>query len=408
MPNYQTNNNILVAIQRETVQGVPATPGAGSAAQLRITDSPGLDPDRALIQSAEKRTDGTKAMPRLGGLDVPGTYNGEVTVGGALDILWESIMRGTWSASFTVTATGAGAFVNLQASSTSVLTRTGTGSFITDGFKVGDIIRCTNLANAANNNKNFRVTAVTALTMSLAGSPLIADAVSTTATVTRTKKVINPAAGPTRYTHTVEEFNAISDLSRIGVGMRLVGFNLSFKPKSMATFSAVFEGINVQYLVNGTSPYFITPTVTSGLALIADDSVIRYNGVDVVHFTGFDLNFTIEQESDATIGSLTKPDIADGDFSVTGTITALNYDFSNFTIFNGETEVEMSILLQEPGTAPLNFVAINVPRAKLSKVALPAGGGGGFKKETLNVVSASRASAATYDATVAAIYSSAP
>jgi hypothetical protein len=48
----------------------------------------GLQLDRAVIQSAEKRDDGLKSMGRLGGKSVSGSFNSELTVGGATSGYW--------------------------------------------------------------------------------------------------------------------------------------------------------------------------------------------------------------------------------------------------------------------------------------------------------------------------------
>ncbi len=67
------------------------------------------------------------------------------------------------SAFATAATTGAVTTIGLNAT-TRTISRS-TGSFITDGFKVGDIVRATGFVASANNNKNLRITAVAALSM---------------------------------------------------------------------------------------------------------------------------------------------------------------------------------------------------------------------------------------------------
>lgn len=401
---YQTSANVLVAIQRETSTCVAATDSSGSASQVRITDSPGLELKRGQIRSNEKRTDLTTPMGRLGGKTVDGSHNGEITVGGAMDIMIEAIMRGTWTAALVIT--------EATASLASITTTTSTivasaGSWITAGVKVGDIVTLTGHSTAANNDLRLRVTGVTALTLTVAGTPLTENAVADTAfTLTVLKKIINPAT-PTRYSHTVEQYDADIDLSELFLGCRLVGLQISFKPNAHATFVATWMGLDRTILATGTSPYFTSPTVTTGLALIADDSAIRYNGADVATFTGFDLNFQITASGVPVIGSVVSPDVFDNDLMVTGTITGLRSGFANLTAFDAETEFEVSILLTEPETAPKDGIGIFLPRVKIGALSAPAGGGDGAKIETLGLMIGPKVAATGYDATTAIFYSTA-
>lgn len=405
---FQSNSRIAVGIKREVTTGTAAGTTGGDL--LRIVDSPGLVLGRSPIRSAEQRADGTTAMGRLGSRSVTGSYNGELTVGGAVDVIAEAVMRGTWRAALAIT--------QATASLTSITTTTTTivaaaGSWITAGVKVGDIVFLTGHSTAANNSVRLRVLSVTALTLTVAGigasaaTPLTTDAVADTSfTLTVLKKLVNPAA-PVRYSHTVEQNDTDNDLSEIFLGCRVTSFSISCKPNSMATFSVSLVGLNRTALVVGTSPYYTAPSVTTGLSLIADDSAIRYNGADVAAFTGFDLTFTVAADTTPVIGSTVAPDVFDNDFMVEGTVTALRQDFSNLTLFDAETEFEVSILLVEPTADPKPCIGIFLPRVKLSELSAPVGGGDGPKVETLTLMVGPKVATTVYDGTTAAIFSSA-
>lgn len=96
----QTAGNVLAAIKRQDDIDTPAAAGAG-AEQVRLVDSPGLGLNRSQIESEERRRDQLRNMGRLGGKDVGGSFNTEVTVGGAFDMLAESIARGEYEAKAT-------------------------------------------------------------------------------------------------------------------------------------------------------------------------------------------------------------------------------------------------------------------------------------------------------------------
>jgi hypothetical protein len=398
---FQTGSNVLVALKREVTTGV--APVATGASQLRITSSPGLVLKRANIQSAEKRPDMLKTLARLGGKTVDGSYNAELTVGGATDVLLEAIMRSVWSNALVI---GSGVFTSITVPTTSTIAWTG-GNPITAGLRVGDIIVLTASAQALNNNINVRVTGLSATTITVAGTPLtVAGSADATASITRLKKVINGAT-PTRYSHAIEQYNADIDLSELFLGCRLVGIKLSFKPGAPVTVQYTFLGLDRQQLTSGTSPFYTTPAVTTGLDLVADDSFIRYNGAPVTTFTGFDLDFTITAAGTSVIGNFVSPDVFDNDLMVSGTITGLRQDFSNLALYDAETEFDVSILLQEPSGAPRPCVNIYLSRAKIGAMSAPIAGDGPMV-ETLPLLVGPKVAASGFDAGYCSFSSSAP
>jgi len=404
---YQTSANVLVALAVEAAgtPGTAALVGAADAKLLRITDSPGLVLNRGKILSAEKRDDGEVPMGRIGGKSVTGSYNTEVTVGGAQDVLYQAIHRSTWVAETVAVTCDAGAvYTSIQATGTAELTLVGTGSFITQGVRVGDLCKLT--AVVTNLNKIGMVKTVTANVLTFFGTPFALEAADNNAVLTILKKV-KTATTPTRRSFTVEQYDQDIDLSELFLGCRATELRLSFKPNSHALATWSFLGMDRTALVVGTSPWFtLPPAATTGLAVIADDSTIAYNGTAVATFTGFDLTFTINAAGQPVIGSVVSPDIFDNDITVSGTITGLRSDFSNLTLYDAETEFEVGIHLHEPGALPQGCVGFFLPRCKISGLSAPAGGGDGAKVETLDIMCGPKVAAATYDAGTCTISSS--
>lgn len=402
----QTASRVLVAIGREA----SATPGTARATltgaiQMRITDSPGLELKRAQIKSNEKRTDGLAQMFRLGYKSVDGSFNTELSAGGHNDLLLEAINRSAW---VTATTIGWGTMTTV-AVGTNAVTATAGDWVGSQGVRVGDIFNLTGTSVAANHGKNARVLAVTSLTITVPAATFTTIAATATGNVVLQKK-LKTGTTPTQYHHTVEQYDQDIDLTELFLGCMCVGVNLSFKPGQMATAQYTFLGINRTALATGTSPYFTSPTLSTTLQLVADDSSIYYNGAAVTTFTGFDLNFQITAAGVPVIGSLVTPGIFDNDLMVSGTVTGLKSDFSNLTLFDAETEFEMSILLQEPSTsssvAPPS-TAFYLPRVKLGAISGSLGGGDGAKIVSLSVQAGPKTAATGYDAGIATIHSSA-
>lgn len=398
----QTAANILVALKREDTFGVQLTTVTG-ANQLRIIDSPGLTLQRAVILSQEKRADGNTPMGRQGYKSVQGSYNCELSVGGAIDSLLEAIMRTTYTASASHTSAE---FTSISIAS-NVITAAA-GSFITQGYRVGQVIRLSGTDTAANDNLNLFVTAVTASTLTVAGATLTDDAGPDTGfTITRLKHAVNNTTAPTRYSYQVEQYDKDIDLSELFLGVRLASMRLSFRPGAHATVQWGFVGADRTALASGTSPFFTSPSVTTGLSLVADDSAILYNGSVVTNLTGFDLEFDIATQGEPTIGSLVTPDIFDNNASAQGTVTGIRQDFSNLTLYDAETEFALAIKLEEPGSTPAPVLGFFLPRVKISGLSAPVGGGDGAKIETINIMAGPIAAATGQDETLAVISSSA-
>ena len=372
---FQTGSNYLVALKREEA----ATPGtaatAGSAAVLRTLDSPGMKLTRANIMSAERNAAMTKPIARIGFKGVDGSYNTEWSVGGGHDILLEALVRGTWSAESTITYDNSAALTSLEVTGTNEITSVGTTSFVAAIFE-GDIIYLTDMSTAANNNVNCRVIGVAANVLTLAGTPLTIQVADIACSLVRLKKVYTPAT-PTRYSHTIEQYSTDIDLSELFLGCRLINAKFSFKPGQHATISFAFLGMDRTLLLTGTSPWFTAPAVSTGISVVADDSVIVSGGSVVTTYTGMDLDFTIAAKGEPTIGNLVTPDIFDNDFSCSGSITGLRENFANLISYDAETEFALGMKLEEPVAAPKPAVGLWLPRVKIGGIEAPLGGDGG-------------------------------
>lgn len=398
----QSAANVLVAVRRESAIGVQAT--ATGAQQLRITDSPGLELKRGIAQSNEKRTDALTTPGRLASKEVNGSYNAELTVGGAIDLLMESMMRGVWATATSIP------FLSMTTVAIGSNTLTaGSGDWIGGaGLRVGDVFTVTGTSVGADNNTRAQIVALTTLTITTATGAFTTLTATATGTLTRLKKLINPAA-PTKYAHSIEQYDADIDFSELFIGCRLVGMKISFRPNTLATIAFTFMGLDRQQITSVSAPYFTTPAVTTGLALVPDDSAIRYNGNAVAILTGFDLDFTIKAKVEQTIGGVVSPDVFDNDLDVSATVMGLRQDFSNLTLFDAETEFDVSILLQEPNSGPpKNCFGFYLPRVKIAALNAPVGGGDGAKVETKQLIVGPKVAATGYDATTVVICSSAP
>lgn len=397
----QAGKNIVVAYK---VQATKATaPGTGSAKQLRIDASPGLSLKRQMIENPEVRSDGLTSMGRLGSREAAGTYNVPLTVGG-LDDLIEGVLRSTWVAAVAIT----------QATMTSITTTTSTivaaaGSWITQGVRVGDVVRLTGHSTAANNSINLRVKAVTASTITLHGTPLIADAVADTSFTLTIQKKLKNATTPTKRAFYFEQYNTDIDVSEVFDWVKVIGIRIVGSPNGSATAEVTLLGADGTTLASGASPYYISPTLNTNIRLVFADATLSYNGADVSNCVGFEINIQIDAKTEPVVGSTTSPDVFDNDCKVTGSLTFLRQDLANVAAFIGETEMALHVLLVEPESEPKDNISFFIGRIKLTAADAPLGNDGGMMETLPFTVGKTEGLSATgYDDSMLTVTTSAP
>lgn len=389
---------VLAAIKREGTMGVAAAGGAG-AFQLRLLDSPGLGLDRPFIRSAERRRDLLEQQGRAGGKAVDGSFNTEVTIGSAYDMLVESSTRGRWVAALAPTA-------QTITTTASTLVRTA-GSWVTDGYKEGDVITITGDSTTANNNLRSMVLSVTALTMTVFGTPYTVNAAPRAVTaITRLKKVSTPtgASVQTLDSYTIEQYDIDIDQAELFLGERLTAAAWSLRPRAMSTVAWTFQGLDRQVLLAAASPYFTSPDLSTGDPMLADDAFIYYKGSALMPITGLDFGLTFEAGRQPLVGQLADSDIYLDKLAMTGQVMAVRRDLLALQDFDAETEFGVGGILRDPLNGAFGFY---MPRVKIAKVAANFVGSDPAKVETRTLSPAPHVGDTDTDASLVNFYSSA-
>lgn len=386
----QTGQGIVVAYKVESAFNV--APGATGATRIRLNSSPGLSLQRTLITPGEIRADQLSPMGRLGSREVTGSYAGDLSLSSWDDFL-EAVLRGTWVANVTIN------FSDVTSITTGTNTIVGaSGSFVTLGVRVGDVIRLSGHAQAGNNDRNLRVTGVTASTITVAET-LTVDAVGDAAgTITILRTLVNSAT-PTRRSFHIEEYNQDIDESELFGGCRIVGVTIRGGPDGMATIECQVLGASVDTLATGASPFFTTPTLDSTIGLVMADATLRYGGADIATLTAFELSAAIVAATQPVIGATVTPDVFDNRLNVTGSLSLVRGDLVNVDRFTDETELELHVLLVEPEAEPKDCLSIFVPRLKLTSAGSPLGDDGAMI-ETLPFIAGKKESVTGYDDTL--------
>lgn len=362
-----------IRIKKETTWGTaPATTGA----QLLRRVSSDLDLRKQTYESAEIRTDYQVADFRHGVRSVEGRISGELSPL-TYEMLFAAAVRKAWAATSSLT----GLSITVAASGSQYTLTRGTGSYLTDGVKVGDVVRLTagtfDAANLDNNLLVVDLDATVATVVTLNGSSLVAEGPISSATMSVPgKRVFVPASSHTDDSFAIEHWFSDIAQSELFRGCKVMNAAVNMPATGIATVDFGFMGKDV---TTGTSAYYTSPTAatTTGV-LAAVNGVVRYGNGKVASITG--LNFTIDGAMTATpvLGSNTYSDIFEGRVGVSGQFTAFFENATYRDAFLNETEVSITVAMTTSNADDSHFVSFTFPRCKLGGASKSDGGNGGI------------------------------
>lgn len=352
-----------VAIKKESTYGTLAG-ATGGRLLRRVTSSFNLT--KEAYQSDEIRTDYQMSDFRHGVRSADGSVSGELSPGSYSDLFAAALARAFAAPG---AGTGTGTAVTFTASPT-VLTRA-TGSFLTDGFKIGDVIRITAGTGmvAGDLNKNLLLTAVTALTMNfvvLNGSGFTTTSVTAAgAMAVIGKKTYVPQTGHTSDSFTVEEFYSDISQSEVYTGCKVNTIGISIPSTGMATVDFGFMGKDLN--TTGTTQYFTTPTALGSSGVFAGvNGVVIFNGTQVAVVTDASVNINRNISNATVLGSNSISESFDGRALIDGSLSLYFTDAVARDAFKNETEVSVIFTLTTNNTATADFMSITLPRIKVN------------------------------------------
>lgn len=353
----------VVAYKKETTWGTIAGNTAGKQLR-RVTANFNLT--KETYESGEIRTDRQLADFRHGVRSAEGSLNGELSPKTYSDFM-QSIVARDFTTGVAVTGVAlavAGPTLGLY-----TLTRT-TGSWLTDGFQVGNVARITAAtgANADTLNKNLLVAVVSALVMTVSvvnASTLTAAPTVTAAAISVTgKTTFVPTTGHTEDSYTFEEWFADIAQSETYTGVKVGTMNVQLPATGLTTVDFSFMGKDRAQ--NGTSQYFTSPTAqgTEGI-FAAVSGVMLVNGAPVALVTSADFSVERTLENATAVGSNSVADIFTGRIRVSGNLSIYFQDTVFRNYFDNETPVSLVMTLAGDSTAASPFVSFTLPKVKL-------------------------------------------
>lgn len=347
-----------VIVKRETTWGTVAGTAGGQELR-RVTADFNLVKES--YQSEEINPSFQTISMRHGVRSVEGSLDAELSPG-TYDMFIESVLArdftaGPASAGLSLTIAASGSFFTLTRS---------TGSYITDGLLVGNIVRLSgaglNAANVANNLLIVALTATVATVRVLSSTQLVAEGPIATVTVTATgQQTFVPATGHTDPSFTVEQFFSGINQSEVFVGLKPSSVSIDLPSTGLVTAGFSFTGRDLAQ--KGTSQYFITPTVVTSRDVFASVSgAVVVNGVPVALITSMSIAMERNQESATVVGSNLSADIFVGRVNVTGNMSVYfeNADFRNY--FDNEDTISLVVALTAGDEKASDAMSFSMPR----------------------------------------------
>ena len=355
--------NKAVTVYKQTGLGVPRS-GSGGQALRRETASGKLAV--ATYENNEITSHQQSTGKTHGGRSATFSLNGLLS-GDTYSTLFGSILRGAFAATAaftasTITISGSSALWTFTASIAAPL-------FLTNGLKIGDVIRLSAAGGTAGNKtNNILVVGVTSETVftgvTLNASVLTAEAITTCTVTVVGKKLAAPITAHTNDYWTVEEYQ--SDITKSELFTDTVFSSVDVSIPATGNTTVAFSALALDRSSTGaqvlTSPTAETTTdVVQGI-----NGIVMVQGAVVANITGA----TIKIDGSATalsnvLGTNVAPDISRGILKVSGQLTAFYQDAVMSGYFDAATPISIAIVDAVDDTNASEFVSFVMSKVKL-------------------------------------------
>ena len=352
-----------VAYKKETNWG--DLPGASGAKEIRrVTATFNLT--KETYESQEIRSDYQVASFSHGVRSVDGSINGELSPGTYSDFIASAVAK-DFVAGLTIASVTADIAAAVGLGTKAFTVTRSTGSWITNGVRVGMLVQFTGATKPENNTNNVLVIGVSALVLTvqvLSDTMLVAESAATLAVAQPGKQTWAPLTGHTDDSYTFEEWYADIAQSEVYTGNKVGSVAMQLPSTGLVTCDITFMGKNLQQ--DGTVAYFTTPTAanTEGIFAAVSGAVV-VNGVPRALITSAD--FTIDRGLEAAnvVGSNFAADVFTGRIRANGNISTYFVDGQFRDYFNDETEISLVFALTNGTEKDAAAMTFAMPRVKL-------------------------------------------
>jgi hypothetical protein len=354
--------NKLLIMKRQPAKGTLAIPTTGGQVIRRDTST--FDRSKESYTTESEQTSRKQLMSsRHGAVTVNGSISSLFSPGTYADFFAALLMREFTAippiTGITATVGGTGP--------TYTIDRT-TGSWLTDGAKIGRVIRPT-AGLAAGSRRNMLITGVTALRLTV--MPLNRKAPATETAIAASSFMFPggvtfvPETGHTDVYYTAEEWFPEVPRSQRNQDVKASSVNIRLPGSGNAGLDWTFLGLDQ---LKDPARYFVAPAneTTTGVMVAAGGALI-VGGVR--RGTVTDLTLTLDARgavADPVVGDVIRPDVFTGKLMASGSFTAY-YDSADIPdLYDDEVETSIVSALAASNADTADFNTFSLHKIKLN------------------------------------------
>jgi len=353
-----------VSYKKESVGQWGEIPAVTTGAQYLRRTSADFNVTKSTLESSEINPSYQLTGIRTGVGQAEGSLSGELSPGTYADffasVMAKDFASVTPSTGLTLAIAASGSYFTLTRSA---------GSWLTDGVRVGNVVRLTagTGADPANLNNNLLVLTMTATVLTvqvLSRVSLVVQASVTAATVSVIGKTsMVPLSGHTDDSYSFEQWYSDIAQSELFGGMKVTSAAVSVSPDGLSTVDFSFSGKDMTR--SGTTEFFTTPTAATTTGLLAGATgALIVNGTAGACITDASINIDRNTEATQCIGSTAVSSIAVGAIRATGSFSAYFSDTSLRDIYRNEQNVSVVLALTESNDKAANVISFVLPKVR--------------------------------------------
>ena len=341
------------------------TPGGPSMKYLRNVSN-GLNAERSVLASRERRADGQVAFVRHGMHRAGGPIECELSWQALKDWIRAALRYLTTSGRGITTIADASANNLTWAAADDSVTRA-SGSWVTDGFVVGMKIRYTGAGlNGVSPLGVWTISAVTAAKLTFEENAVVNETLASGAHVFEGEYATN---GTTESSFSAERGHTDIAQYMIFTGLKINTMSFSFTPDEIPTVS--FDTIGADVSISGSRLDAAIDDVDTSEPLDNYNGDFLEAGVTSAILRAMDCSLSWNRAGLEALGSDEFVDVSAGTFVVTGSVRAY---FQNATLYNkfiNETASSLMMMCTDPAG---NRFYLYFPELKYIGGDIPVGG----------------------------------
>jgi hypothetical protein len=350
----------ILTVNEEVTYGTLVAAGGQSLERVGST----VDITKAVYGSAAIRTDQQIAISRHGLRTIGGNIKGELNPAS-----YKRLMQAVVRQDFVAGATTGSGVIYSTVSGTSFVRSS--GSFLTNGFKIGSVIQSSGFTTTATNLRRFLATSVSATVLGVVNmdgtaATLATEAAGATVTIAEVGKVaFVPATAQTDKSFSIEHWYSDIAQSEAFIGCKPTAMDIALPTTGLCTIDFPILGKDILRSVTQqlTSP--AAPGTGAGLASVNGVLLVQGAPVGVLNSLSFKLDG--KHQGGSVVGSNTTPFVWAGPVEGTGQIVAFFQDATFRDYFVDEVDPVSIVAVMTTSNVPApDFLAFTMPRAKVN------------------------------------------